>query len=127
MSKAITFETKGDFKFTMRFLKKISSVAFYKKLEQYAKEGVEALANATPKKTGDLSLRYSYEIDVGMDSTTITWHNDKTINGQSLVLMLNYGHGTRNGGWVNGLNFVDPAMAPVFEKMAENLWKEAIS
>jgi hypothetical protein len=127
MSKAITFETKGDFKFTMRFLKKISSVAFYKKLEQYAKEGVEALANATPKKTGDLSQRYSYEIDVGIDSTTITWHNDKMINGQSLVLMLNYGHGTRNGGWVNGLNFVDPAMAPVFEKMAENLWKEAIS
>lgn len=127
MSKAITFETKGNFKFTMRFLKKISSVAFYKKLEQYAKEGVEALANATPKKTGDLALRYSYEIDVGIDSTTITWHNDKMINGQSLVLMLNYGHGTRNGGWVNGLNFVDPAMAPVFEKMAENLWKEAIS
>lgn len=127
MSKAITFETKGDFKFTMRFLKKISSVAFYKKLEQYAKEGVEALANATPKKTGDLALRYTYEIDVGIDSTTITWHNDKMINGQSLVLMLNYGHGTRNGGWVNGLNFVDPAMAPVFEKMAENLWKEAIS
>lgn len=127
MSKAITFETKGDFKFTMRFLKKISSVAFYKKLEQYAKEGAEALANATPKKTGDLSLRYSYEIDVGIDSTTITWHNDKMINGQSLVLMLNYGHGTRNGGWVNGLNFVDPAMTPVFEKMAENLWKEAIS
>ena len=127
MSKAITFETKGDFKFTMRFLKKISSAAFYKKLEQYAKEGVEALANATPKKTGDLSQRYSYEIDVGIDSTTITWHNDKMINGQSLVLMLNYGHGTRNGGWVNGLNLVDPAMAPVFEKMAENLWKEAIS
>ena len=72
-------------------------------------------------------MRYSYEIDVGLDSTTITWHNDKMINGQSLVLMLNYGHGTRNGGWVNGLNFVDPAMAPVFEKMAENLWKEAIS
>lgn len=127
MSKAITFESKGDFKFTMRFLKKISSVAFYKKLEQYAKEGVEALANATPKKTGDLSMRYTYTIDVGVDSTTITWHNDKMINGQSLVLMLNYGHGTRNGGWVNGLNFVDPAMAPVFEKMAENLWKEAIS
>lgn len=127
MSKAITFETKGDFKFTMRFLKKISSVAFYKKLEQYAKEGVEALANATPKKTGDLSMRYTYTIDVGVDSTTITWYNDKMINGQSLVLMLNYGHGTRNGGWVNGLNFVDPAMAPVFEKMAENLWKEAIS
>ena len=127
MSKAITFETKGDFKFTMRFLKKISSRAFYKKLEDYAKEGVEALSNATPKKTGDLAMRYSYEIDVGLDSTTITWYNDKMINGQSLVLMLNYGHGTRNGGWVNGLNFVDPAMAPVFEKMAENLWKEAIS
>ena len=127
MSKAITFETKGDFKFTMRFLKKISGRAFYKKLEDYAKEGVEALYNATPKKTGDLAMRYSYEIDVGLDSTTITWHNDKMINGQSLVLMLNYGHGTRNGGWVNGLNFVDPAMAPVFEKMAENLWKEAIS
>ncbi len=127
MSKAITFETKGNFKFTMRFLKKISSRAFYKRLEDYAKEGVEALSNATPKKTGDLAMRYSYEIDVGLDSTTITWHNDKMINGQSLVLMLNYGHGTRNGGWVNGLNFVDPAMAPVFEKMAENLWKEAIS
>lgn len=127
MSKAITFETKGDFKFTMKFLKKISSRTFYKKLEDYAKEGVEALSNATPKKTGDLSMRYSYEIDVGLDSTTITWHNDKMINDQSLVLMLNYGHGTRNGGWVNGLNFVDPAMAPVFEKMAENLWKEAIS
>ena len=127
MSKAITFETKGDFKFTMRFLKKISSRAFYKKLEDYAKEGVEALSNATPKKTGDLAMRYSYEINVGLDSTTITWYNDKLINGESLVLMLNYGHGTRNGGWVNGLNFIDPAMAPVFEKMAENLWKEAIS
>lgn len=127
MSNVVSFESKGDFKFTMRFLKKISSKSFYKKLEQYAKEGVEALANATPKKTGDLSVRYSYEIDVGLDSTTITWHNDKMINGQSLVLMLNYGHGTRNGGWVNGLDFIDPAMAPVFEKMCENLWKEAIS
>ena len=72
-------------------------------------------------------MRYSYEIDVGLDSTTITWYNDTMINGESLVLMLNYGHATRNGGWVNGLNFIDPAMAPVFEKMAENLWKEAIS
>ena len=127
MSNVVSFSTKGDFKFTMRFLKKISSKSFYKKLEEYAKEGVDALANATPKKTGDLSLRYSYTIDVGLDSTTITWHNDKMINGQSLVLMLNYGHGTRNGGWVTGLDFIDPAMAPVFEKMCENLWKEAIS
>ena len=125
MKDAITFETKGDFKFTMKFLRKVSSKMFYKKLEEYAKEGVEALQNATPKKTGDLSLRYFYEIEVGMDSTTITWHNDKMINGNSLVLMLNYGHGTMNGGWVNGLDFIDPAMAPVFEKMAENLWKEA--
>ena len=127
MSNVVSFSTKGDFKFTMRFLKKISSKSFYKKLEEYAKEGVDALANATPKKTGDLSLRYSYTIDVGLDSTTITWYNDKMVNGQSLVLMLNYGHGTRNGGWVTGLDFVDPAMAPVFEKMCENLWKEAIS
>ena len=127
MRDAITFESKGDFKFTMKFLKKVSSKMFYKKLEEYAKEGVEALANATPKHTGNLSTRYNYIIDVGLDSTTITWTNDKLVNGNSLVLMLNYGHGTRNGGWVNGLDFIDPAMAPVFEKMAENLWKEAIS
>lgn len=127
MSNAISFDTKGDFKFTMRFLNKISSKTFYKKLEQYAKEGVEALANATPKKTGDLSVRYSYTIDIGVNETTITWNNDKMINGHSLVLMLNYGHGTRNGGWVDGLDFIDPAMTPIFEKMCENLWKEAIS
>ena len=124
MSNVVSFNTKGDFKFTIRFLKKISSKSFYKKLEEYAKEGVDALANATPKKTGDLSVRYSYTIDVGLDSTTITWHNDKMINGQSLVLMLNYGHGTRNGGWVEGRNYINPAIQPIFDEIAEEAWKE---
>lgn len=123
----ITFRHTGDFKNTIKFLKKISEKAFLKKLESYAKMGVQALANATPKRTGKTAASWGYEISYGGDDISIIWTNSNINNGVNIAVILQYGHGTKNGGYVRGIDYINPAIQPIFEKMANDLWKEVIS
>jgi hypothetical protein len=121
----ITIKSKGDFTKTLKFLRFISSRYFYNKIEHYAKKGVVALSEATPIDSGESSDSWGYEIDISKDKTTITWTNSNTtVEGVPVVLLVQYGHATRNGGYVEGFDFINPAIKPIFDEMAESIWRE---
>ena len=122
-----TITQKGDFKKTESFLKKMKSGDLYKNLEQYAQIGVEALRDATPIDSGQTANSWSYEIDQSKDGASITWLNSHTNKGENIAILIQYGHGTGTGGYVHGLDYINPAMRPVFEKLAEDIWKEVIN
>lgn len=120
----ITFSQKGDFHKTEEFLKKARQNAFYKHLDEYARIGVEALHDSTPIDTGETANSWSYKVDISKDSATITWLNTHTNKGENIAILVQYGHGTGTGGYVHGRDYINPAMRPVFDKIAENVWKE---
>lgn len=119
----VQIEVSGNFHNTERFLKKMSKREIFDKLQTLAKAGVTALAANTPVDSGLTAESWNYEIKRSRGSTSITWTNSNTINGQPLAVMLQYGHGTGTGGYVVGRNYINPAMAPVFEMIADETWK----
>lgn len=120
----ITFKHSGDFSKTISFLNKTKEKDFRKILDRYGKLGVSALASATPNDTGLTAASWDYEIEAVNGSSTITFYNSNIQNGVSIAIILQYGHGTRNGGWVNGRDYINPAIQPVFDKIAADAWKE---
>jgi hypothetical protein len=125
MKDVITFKTKGDLKKTLKFLRFISSRLYLKKIEHYAKKGVVALIEATPKESGETADAWDYEIQIDDKRTRIAFTNSNiAANGTPVVVLIQYGHATRNGGWVEGFDFVNPAVKPIFDEMAEDIWKE---
>lgn len=120
----IKFTAKGDYSKTRKFLKKLSSNDFYRNIEAMAQEGVDALAEATPKDTGLTSESWTYSIARTSTSLTITWTNSNFNKGVPIALLIQYGHGTRNGGYVSGVDYINPAMRPIFEKIEEYVLKE---
>ena len=121
----ITVTQKGDFKILNKYLKKLKDANFYKHLERYAQLGVEALREATPIDSGLTSESWGYEIEIGDDRTTISWTNSNDADGWfNVALSLQYGHGTGTGGYVHGIDYINPAMKSVFEKIANDLWME---
>ena len=123
----ITFESKGDFKNTERFLKKMKSFDFSKSLKGVAQEGVRALAAATPVDSGLAANSWGYQIERSKSSFQIIWTNNDIESGFPVALMLQYGHGTGTGGYVQGRDYINPAMRPIFEKIIESLWTEVTS
>jgi len=123
----IIFKHTGNFNNTEKFFAGSRNVKVRNVLETYARQGVSALARATPKDTGLTSDSWGYEISVTRTGYSITWTNSNIVNGVPIVILLQYGHGTRNGGYVEGRNFINPAIKPVFDDIAENLWKEVIN
>jgi hypothetical protein len=121
----IKFRQKGDFSKTMNFLKRINKVTL-KDLEKYGQKGVEALASVTPRRTGETADSWYYEIKVKDGSTTINFCNSKIQNGIPIAIILQYGHGTNNGGWVEGIDYINPVIQPLFEELANRAWKEVI-
>lgn len=126
---AIKVKNKGDFKNLERFLKKNSQKGNFRKiLELYGRAGVDALASATPKKTGATAAAWYYTITEGEDGYTLSWSNDKVTNrGTPVVILLRYGHGTRNGGYVQGYDFISPNIRPIFDGFTDAVWKEVTS
>lgn len=120
----LSFRHKGDFSKTTNFLEKAKNAVKIAKLEHYGREGVAALASATPKDSGLTANSWYYKIDQGNGSVTISFHNSNIQNGVPIAIILQYGHGTRNGGWVEGRDYINPAIQPVFDKIAKNVWKE---
>lgn len=123
----IRFETSGSFSRTDRFLSTLSRGDFYRTLDKAGREGVEALAAATPVESGVTSASWSYSIERSKGSATIQWTNSHTVNGVPLVILLQYGHGTGTGGYVQGRDFINPALKPVFDKIANDVWKAVTS
>lgn len=117
---------RGDFKKTNSFLKRIMKLDFSSLLKKYAEEGVEALFNATPIKTGKTAASWDYEIVKGRDTVSIFWTNSNLENDVPIAVILDYGHGTANGGYVQGRHYILPAIQPVFDKIANAAWKEVI-
>lgn len=123
MAGMITFESTGDFKNTDRFLKRVSNDIVRSALRTAAQRGVQALAAATPVDSGLTGASWGYEIRITKGSSTITWTNSHTINGVNVAIILQYGHGTGTGGWVAGRNYINPAIQPIFDQIAEDVWK----
>lgn len=124
MQKVVMFRQKGSFKRTSDFLKRASSLNLNAILNQYGQEGVEALRAATPMDTGTTANSWSYSIHKGAGSITITWSNSNIVDGVPIAVILQYGHGTRNGGYVHGTDYINPAMKPIFDKIAQRAWEE---
>lgn len=124
MPKVVMFRQKGDFRRTSDFLKRANRLNLDAILNQYGQEGVEALRAATPKDTGTTANSWSYVVHKGAGSITITWSNSNIVDGVPIAVILQYGHGTRNGGYVQGTDYINPAMKPIFDKIAQRAWEE---
>lgn len=119
---------KGDFKRTNKYLDKLKKARFFTSLEKYAQLGVEALSNATPVDSGLTADSWGYEIEVDNRHATITWTNNNVQDGWfNVAIGLQYGHGTATGGYVQGIDYINPAMRDVFTKMVEDIWMEVIA
>lgn len=119
----IKVKVGGSFKKTEAFLQRNKRMKF-KSLDKYGKEGVQALAAATPVDTGLTAASWYYEIVQNKDTTSIVWKNSNVVNGVPIAIILQYGHATRNGGYVQGTEYINSALRPVFEKIADSVWKE---
>ena len=123
----IRIVTKGDFNNTFRFLHKMSKFQINKILEKYGQMGVEALRSATPIDSGKTAESWGYEISVGKEGATIHWTNTNQNKGVYIAVILQYGHGTGTGGYVQGIDYINPAIRPVFDKIAEEAWMEVVN
>ena len=122
----MTFKQQGDFKKLSSFLERMKKPLKKTTLDKYGKEGVQALMAATPVDTGLTASLWHYDINLSKDSSSISFYNDNIDNGVPIAIILNYGHGTRNGGYVKGRNYINPAIQPIFDKLAQEAWKEVI-
>lgn len=120
----ISFRQQGDFSKLTGFLEKVKEVVKIGDLDRYGKEGVAALASATPKDTGLTADSWYYEIVRSSENVRIVWKNSNIQNGVPIAVILQYGHGTRNGGYVQGRDYINPAIRPIFDKIAKESWKE---
>lgn len=120
----ISFRHKGDFSKTSRFLKKAKAIDPSEILDRYGREGVSALASATPVRSGYTASSWDYEVSHSKESATITFTNSHINNGVPIAIILQYGHGTGTGGWVRGRDYINPAIQPIFDKIADEAWKE---
>lgn len=120
----ITFRQKGDFSNLTRFLKRAKEAAHLDGLDKYGRAGVAALASATPVDSGLTASSWYYEITDKDGTVTISFRNSNIQNGVPIAIILQYGHGTGTGGWVEGRDYINPAIQPIFDQIANDAWKE---
>lgn len=120
----IRFGHTGDFSKTLRYFENLKKTARLKVLDRYGQEGVAALAAATPVDTGLTANSWYYEITEKNGTSSINFCNSNIQNGVLIAVILQYGHGTRNGGWVTGRDYINPVIRPLFDKIANEAWRE---
>lgn len=120
----ITFRQKGDFSKLTRYLERVKKTTKISDLDKYGREGVAALASATPVDTGKTASSWNYKIEHNNESVVISFNNTNINKGVPIAIILQYGHGTRNGGWVEGRDYINPAIQPIFDKITEDAWRE---
>ena len=120
----VAVKQRGSFKNLDKFLKNYDREKLIMILNQLGAEGVLALASATPIDSGITSESWYYNVRVTKTSLGINWMNDNVEDGVPIVILLQYGHGTRNGGFIQGRDFINPAIQPIFDKIANALWWE---
>lgn len=126
--KSIDVKVSGDFHGIERFFATVKRGYVLNHLDKYGRMGVEALSAATPVDTGKTAASWGYEIQSTDGHVTISWTNSNNAGNTNIpvVMLLEYGHGTRNGGYIEGIDFVNPALRPIFDKMAGDAWEEVI-
>lgn len=120
----ITFRQKGDFSKASQYLERLKEAAKLGVLDKYGREGVAALASATPTETGLTASSWTYEIERKGNSVSIVYKNSNINKGVPIAVILQYGHGTGTGGWVQGRDYINPAIQPVFDRIVDEAWKE---
>lgn len=120
----VSVSVNGNYTKTDNFLRKLENLLYLGKLDEYGRMGVEALRNNTPRDSGVTAESWGYEFHYSKDSFTITWTNDNISEYIPVVLLIQYGHGTKDGGYVQGRDFINPAMQPIFDDIAAKMWKE---
>jgi hypothetical protein len=123
----ISVTTSGSFDNTIRFLTKASHLDISGILHAAGQQGAAALASATPSETGLAASSWNYEVSGGVAGATITWTNSDVENGFPVAIMLQYGYGTGTGGYVAGRDYINPAMKPIFDQIADKVWKAVTS
>ena len=120
----ISFRQKGDFSKLTSFLERAKETVYLGDLNKYGRQGVAALASATPVDTGETASSWSYKIENNNGSVSISFENSNIQDGVPIAIILQYGHGTRNGGWVEGRDYINPAIQPIFDQIVNEAWKE---
>lgn len=123
----ISFEFSGSFEKTEKFLRKLQNLQIDQIVAKEAAKGVRALSEATPRDSGRAAFSWDYQIVKKANSISIIWTNSDIENGYPVAVMIQYGHGTGTGGYVQGIDYINPAMRPVFEQIAQTVWKAVIS
>ena len=124
MGKAIRIKRKGDHTVTMNFLKDLLDAKYLKKLDKYGEEGVKALSLATPVATGKTAASWKYTIRETTKVVELVWYNTNENKGENIAILIQYGHGLVNGGYVKGRDYINPALRPIFDKIVNDIRKE---
>ena len=120
----IVFKQKGDFSKVTKYLQKAKKGVNIRSLEKYAELGVKALADSTPVNTGLTANSWYYDIENKNGIVKISFCNSNIQNGVPIAIILQYGHATGNGGWVEGRDYINPAIQPIFDELTKTAWKE---
>ena len=123
----ISISNRGSFKNTEKLLKKSLGLDYMSVLEKYGREGVQALSAATPVDSGKTSTSWNYRINRNRTGISLEFYNTNVNKGVNIAIILQYGHGTRQGGWVQGKDYINPALKPIFDQLADAAWKEVTS
>ena len=120
----IVFKHRGNFKNTEKFLTRNQRLEYIKILDKYGREGVAALVAATPVDSGETAGSWDYKIRTIGNSFNIMWTNSNVVDGAPIAILLQYGHGTQNGGLIQGRDYINPAIQPIFDKLTKLAWEE---
>jgi hypothetical protein len=123
----VSFTSKGDFKRTQTFLSKMAKGDLFRNLNGLAQSGVAALSSATPRDSGETAAMWSADVKISSRYATIVWKNGHVVNGVPIAIILQYGHGTGTGGYVQGRDYINPAIKPVMDQLADQAWKAVVS
>ena len=122
----ITFRHRGSLSKTTQLLERAKHAVRLADLDRFGREGVAALASATPVESGHTANSWYYEITYTKSGATIAFKNSNIQNGVPIAIILQYGHGTGTGGWVEGRDYINPAIQPIFDRLADEAWREVV-
>lgn len=120
----ISIDQKGDFAALTTYLNKLNKQNNIEILNKYGKEGIRLLSSATPVRSGKTAASWYYKIEQSKNTISLNFYNSNINKGVPIAIILQYGHGTRNGGWVQGRDYINPVVQPLFNKIAQEAWKE---
>lgn len=123
----ISVKQEGDFSKTKNYMNKAKEAALMGSIGRFAKDCIKALEKNTPVDTGLTAASWKYKIEKRVDGISLVFYNTNIQNGVPIAIILQYGHGTRNGGWVQGRDYINPALRPLFDKYTKDLWREVTS